>query len=470
MAPDPEDETTESAPAEDDEAEESHEESEEEAPEDTEEPEEEESEPEEEEEEAEDEEEPEDSEDEEEEEPEEEEQEEEEEPEDESEEDESDEEAEDEEEEEAEDDSEGEEEEEEEGDEEDEGEEGEEEEGDEEEGDEEDEDEEEDEDAPLVAASEEDDDSGNTLVVGDDEGQKVRIRLFDPFTEGFSQVPYRLKIGDQTFEDTSEDGWIEVDVAEVPESCTVEWGESEEPGTYNFSHEAYLVFDSGGDEEARKRRLHNLGYFEDQDADENLAAFKEDFELDADTDTTLADWHADPDQVPERGAEPEEEDDGESGDGDEDSGDTVVIQLFDVEGKALENAPYVIITDEGCVHGATPDSYVYLHGLDPGEKCTLRWSRPGKWPEGYFEYEQEIYLQTEGDGDDALRQRLNNLGHPVDGDDDATAVSMFQYLADLDITGKLADIASELISRHDNLESPPEPAQATAGDDDNRTT
>src|SRR5262249_20658754 len=264
----------------------------------------------------------------------------EEEPEDESEEEESDEEAEgeDEEEEGAEDEGEDEEEGEEGDEEEDEGEE----EGDEEE--DEEEEEEEDDDAPLVAASEEDDDSGNTLVVGDDEGQKVRIRLFDPFTEGYSQVPYRLKVGDQTFEDTSQDGWIEVDVAEVPETCTVEWGEAEEPGTYNFSHEAYLDFGSGDDEEARKRRLHNLGYFEDQDAEENLAAFKEDFELDADADTTLADWHADPDKVPERGAEPEEEEDGDSRD-DDDSGDTVVIQLFDVDGKALEKAPYVIITD-----------------------------------------------------------------------------------------------------------------------------
>src|SRR5262249_26975918 len=147
---------------------------------------------------------------------------------------------------------------------------------DEEEDEEEDEDEseedgeDEDEDDPLVAASEEDDDSGNTLVVGDEEGQKVRIRLFDPFTSGITQEPYRLKIGNQPWEDTSDDGWIEVDVDEVPESCTVEWGEAEEPGTYNFSHEAYLVFDSGGDEEARKRRLHNLGYFEDGDAEENL--------------------------------------------------------------------------------------------------------------------------------------------------------------------------------------------------------
>ena len=147
-------------------------------------------------------------------------------------------------------------------------------------------------------------DNANTLVMGDGDSHTIRFRLFDPFTNAMSDVPYRIKVGDQTVEDKTDDGWVEVETEEVPEQATVEWGSADDPGSYRFSREVYLQFEDIEDDEARKRRLHNLGYDESTDATENLDAFREHYGVDSGEDSLLVSWFEDPDQIKERGETP----------------------------------------------------------------------------------------------------------------------------------------------------------------------
>jgi hypothetical protein len=185
--------------------------------------------------------------------------------------------------------------------EEEEGEEDEEEEGEEDEEEEGEEDEEEEDDEAMVATSDDAGDGSNTLVMGDGDTHTLRFRLFDPFTTAMTEVPYRITVGDQTVEDTTDDGWVEIETEEVPEKAAVEWGEADDPGSYRYSREVYLQFEDVDDDEATKRRLHNLGYDEEGDETQNLDAFREHYGVDSGEDSMLVAWFEDPEQIQERG-------------------------------------------------------------------------------------------------------------------------------------------------------------------------
>ncbi len=136
-----------------------------------------------------------------------------------------------------------------------------------------------------------------------DDKYRINIRLLDPFTNGLTDVPYRLTVGGQVWEERSADGWIHKDVDQLPDNCLVEWGEAEIPGTYNYSCNAYLDFDKVGASGAEDHGLHNLGYSVLGSPGEKSRAFRNDYDISQDIGGVLKKWHNDPSQVESRGEE-----------------------------------------------------------------------------------------------------------------------------------------------------------------------
>jgi hypothetical protein len=108
-----------------------------------------------------------------------------------------------------------------------------------------------------------------------------QLRLIDETRKPIAQAPCRLSDGNNNSRDgvADDDGLINVVSANPPESCTVEWtlANPQQPaGTFLFKREIFLQL-GDDDDEAGRRRLSNLGYFDGSTLKENVEAFQADF-------------------------------------------------------------------------------------------------------------------------------------------------------------------------------------------------
>ena len=120
----------------------------------------------------------------------------------------------------------------------------------------------------------------------------LRIRLFDALRRPIPNAPYALHLGDRTLRGQADsDGWLAVeDVSTLPETCRVEWGwprESPPEGSsattadseFVFELEVFVKVDDADPAEATKRRLHNLGYANEDDLGKAAEQLKKDQHL-----------------------------------------------------------------------------------------------------------------------------------------------------------------------------------------------
>jgi hypothetical protein len=317
-----------------------------------------------------------------------------------------------------------------------------------------------DDDSAMVATSDDDDDGSNTLVMGGD-SSTIRFRLFDSFTAAMSDVPYRVKVGDQTKEDTTSDGWVEVETEEVPEKATVEWGAADEPGAYRYTREVYLQFEDLDDDEARKRRLHNLGYDEDGDATENLDAFREHYGVQSDEGSLLVSWFEDPEQIKERG-EPLQGGDApeppplRDPQDDTETSTTFRVRLHDALARPLATGRYkVTVGDQTVEKQADGDGWTEEIESGGAETCRLEWGYPED-----EEYSYAMDVRIEAVAKEETTWMLHHLGYPQDGDGRENILA-FQRDYDLQDTGELDEpTKSKLHALHQSCElgaSDPEP-------------
>jgi hypothetical protein len=122
-------------------------------------------------------------------------------------------------------------------------------------------------------------------------------------------APYRVTAGDRAWPEKTDppgtadgDAWIEIHCQGLPDECLLEWGDGAAPGTLLYSQTLHLVFPHDDDQEALRRRLHNLGYFSASDLDANASMFRTDYQMDASAEiaSLLTGWHDEPDQVKPR--------------------------------------------------------------------------------------------------------------------------------------------------------------------------
>jgi hypothetical protein len=146
-----------------------------------------------------------------------------------------------------------------------------------------------------------DQDHFNTLAL-----DLIRIRLFDTMHNPMGGAPYRLTAGDRQWPEKGEppgtangDAWIEIHCQGVPEECQLEWGEGDAPGAFLYTQSLHLSFPHDDEEEALKRRLHNLGYSAGNALTDNTIAFQTDYQMDtsADIRRMLEEWHDAPENV-----------------------------------------------------------------------------------------------------------------------------------------------------------------------------
>ena len=143
----------------------------------------------------------------------------------------------------------------------------------------------------------------------------LMIRLLDPYAKPIPKARYRLTIGQQQPWEgiADEDGWLVIREVEIPPTCHVQWsrptadeqiatGETQATAIdYEYELEVYVELEESNEEEAMKRRLHNLGYSSEADLAGNIKAFQHDYgrpetgEI-QDIRDVLIDWHdrADP--------------------------------------------------------------------------------------------------------------------------------------------------------------------------------
>lgn len=143
------------------------------------------------------------------------------------------------------------------------------------------------------------------------------------------------------------------------------------------------------------------------------------------------------------------------------------IQLFDLAGEPITNAPYEVSFFGYFDEGEAPDGRIEIPCFPDVEKALVRWGRPkdkreNPSDEEPYEYEMEVYLQTDADDkDEALRRKLHNLGHQ--GRDLASAVRHYQSSAGLDTSGFGEDVQEDVHSRHQAARPAPMTAESTRG-------
>lgn len=131
------------------------------------------------------------------------------------------------------------------------------------------------------------------------------LRLFDPFTVRISDAPYRITVGGEIFDkQANPDGFVNLQVAAIPEDCLVEWGHNDDDTQiFLFSRKIYLQLEGLEEEDEEvKRRLHNLGYSYENALKENIKAFQLDYGLSQTTDvkSVLRQWYDDTTQIQKR--------------------------------------------------------------------------------------------------------------------------------------------------------------------------
>jgi hypothetical protein len=157
----------------------------------------------------------------------------------------------------------------------------------------------------------------NTLVV-----VTYRVRLCDPFNNPMPHTPYRLKVGGRTLTGKADEGgWVDFISSKREERCFAEWGTPEEvleeqpseadcpsprdllqaPAAgsadldegrqtgevsvtvprisrpvegYAYRLEIYLDLEEHDEDEAMRRRMHNLGVFWSGSMDDDLHALR----------------------------------------------------------------------------------------------------------------------------------------------------------------------------------------------------
>jgi type VI secretion system secreted protein VgrG len=138
----------------------------------------------------------------------------------------------------------------------------------------------------------------------------------------------------------------------------------------------------------------------------------------------------------------------------------LTVQLFDLHGEAISDAPYEVTFPGYIARGTAADGTIEVPKLKDVEKCFVRWARPAsarskpasngrKPPE--FEFEMEVYLSFDDPEEhENLRRKLHNLGHP-DPRGLEHAVASYQSALGADaITGNIDDVKDELAGRHDD--------------------
>jgi hypothetical protein len=118
----------------------------------------------------------------------------------------------------------------------------------------------------------------------------LRIHLFDPHAKPIPHAPYRLTVGQQTRRGkANENGWLIAREVGVCSTCLVQWshpGTGEDATASDVGHEAddfeyeldvYIDLAESDQEEAMKRRLHNLGYSLGETLADNVKAFQRDY-------------------------------------------------------------------------------------------------------------------------------------------------------------------------------------------------
>ena len=116
----------------------------------------------------------------------------------------------------------------------------------------------------------------NTLTL-----PSFRIRFFDPLERYIANAPYRVGIAGETIEDhADEQGWTTIEVQDIPDSCSIEWGfPASDAPPYQFSLNLTLGLDAMDDNTQAQHRLLHLGYSSDASPSDNLKEFQSDYAL-----------------------------------------------------------------------------------------------------------------------------------------------------------------------------------------------
>jgi hypothetical protein len=120
-------------------------------------------------------------------------------------------------------------------------------------------------------------DHRNTLAL-----TSFRIRFFDPLERYIANAPYRVGIAGETIEDhADEQGWTTIEVQDIPDNCSIEWGFSDSDASpYQFSLTLTLGLESMDDNAQAQPRLLHLGYPSSASPSDNLKEFQGDYALD----------------------------------------------------------------------------------------------------------------------------------------------------------------------------------------------
>ena len=111
-----------------------------------------------------------------------------------------------------------------------------------------------------------------------------RIRLYDPAGKALRGAPFEVQVGlrkPTPVANADDTGVVVVQDLEVPNRCVVRWGfppskEGEKPKLV-FTLDMFLTHDNLSNKEEAKQKLHNLGYVNENDPIDNVAAFQRDY-------------------------------------------------------------------------------------------------------------------------------------------------------------------------------------------------
>jgi hypothetical protein len=145
----------------------------------------------------------------------------------------------------------------------------------------------------------------------------------------------------------------------------------------------------------------------------------------------------------------------------------VEVRLCDGAKAPIPGAPCRILHGETLHHGqADADGWLTVKTTSAPPICRIEWTLPGDELEGKYPFTREVYVEI-GDGDEAGRRRLHNLGY-ADGASLEDKVRAYQRDRGLPETGVLADIEAELTAWHDGG-VPPAKAEAKEEGEPSRT-
>ena len=139
----------------------------------------------------------------------------------------------------------------------------------------------------------------------------------------------------------------------------------------------------------------------------------------------------------------------------------IKLMLFDPYGRAMPNAPFLVVADGELREGTADDFGIAFAGQFPSSgTCQVSWRRstaqypadlPPLAPDEY-EYSLDVTLSLDSDLATATQQRLHNLGY-FGGDNLSANVAAFQADHGLSANGDFSDaeFQAELTREHNEL-------------------